>query len=179
MKHITTGIFSAREDAEKAINYIHNKLSIPTDDISYLYKDVEGKIKEVDAGNVSSNTPVEGAKKGAKIGGTIGALAGIAAVAGLIPVAGPIFAAGALTTALGLTGAIGTAAAGAATGAAAGGLIGALANMGIGKENAQRYADRVNAGDVLVAVHAPNTAAVADALSQNGATDVNSYKLTV
>lgn len=179
MKQITTAVFSAREDAEKAINYIHNKLDIRSDNISYIYRDVTGKVKEVDVSDISSDTPAEGARKGAAIGGTLGAVAGIAALAGLIPVIGPIFAAGALTTALGLTGAIGTVAAGAVTGAAAVGLIGALVNIGIGKENAQQYADRVNAGDILVVVTDEKGAVVADAFTEKGATDVNTYAVTL
>ncbi|MEK7080093.1 MAG: hypothetical protein AAB901_02275, partial [Patescibacteria group bacterium] len=141
MKKFTIGVFGAREDAEKAINRIHNELGVPSSDISYLYKNTEGDVHEIHAGDVASDTPVEGATKGAAIGGALGAIAGIAAVAGIIPVVGPLFAAGPLAVALGLTGAVGTTAAGALTGAAAGGLIGALANMGVGEENAKRYAD--------------------------------------
>ncbi len=82
------------------------------------------------------------------IGGTIGALAGIAAVAGLIPGVGTLVAGGALASMLGLTSAVGTAAVGAAAGAAGGGIIGGLATMGVGREKAQEYSDRVSAGDV-------------------------------
>lgn len=178
MKQITVGLFVNREDAEKAINQIHNSLGVDTDHISYIYRNTDGEVREVDADDVSSSTPGEGAKSGAVIGGTVGAIAGIATVAGLIPVIGPIFAAGPLAAALGLTGALGTTAAGAATGAVAGGVIGALTNMGIGEERAQRYADRVRAGDVLVSTHADTDKDVASLLTECGATDVEVYRVT-
>lgn len=179
MKKFTIGIFVNREDAEKAINRVHNELSIPSDDISYLYRNTEGEVHEVQPGAVSTSTPVEGAKQGAVVGGTIGALAGIAAVVGVIPVIGPLFAAGPLAAALGLTGAVGTTAAGAMTGAAAGGLVGALANMGVGEERAQRYADRVNAGDVLVSVYAEEDLDVRALFTDAGAIETESYVLSV
>lgn len=179
MKRLNIGIFTNREDAEKAINYVHNQLGIANDDISFLYRNQEGEVREVAAGDVSSKTPAEGAEKGAVIGGGIGALAGIAAVAGFMPVVGPLFAAGPLAAALGFTGAVGTAVAGAATGAAAGGIIGALANLGIGKEHAQRYADRVNAGDVLVSAYADEGIDVRAAFTECGALETEAYAATV
>ncbi|MES2994695.1 MAG: DUF1269 domain-containing protein [Patescibacteria group bacterium] len=179
MKKFTVGVFAAREDAEKAINRLHNELTIPNEDISYLYRNSEGEVREVHAEHIATSTPVEGAGKGAAVGGAIGALAGIAAVAGVIPVIGPLFAAGPLAVALGLTGAVGTTAAGAMTGAAAGGLIGALANMGIGEERAQRYADRVSAGDILVAAYADEGTDVQSLLTDAGALETETYSLKV
>ncbi|HYF29086.1 MAG TPA: hypothetical protein VEA36_01825 [Candidatus Paceibacterota bacterium] len=179
MKKFTIGMFGAREDAEKAINRLHNELKVPTDDISYIYRNSEGEVHEVEASNIATSTPVEGAGKGAVVGGALGAIAGLATVAGVIPVIGPLFAAGPLAAALGLTGAIGTTAAGAATGAAAGGLIGALSNMGIGQEHAQRYADRVNAGDILLATYADENVDAEALLEDSGAIDVETYRLAV
>jgi len=177
MKHMTIGLFSDRGNAEAAINRLHNELKIPTDDISYVYRNTQGEIQEVDAGKIATDTPAEGAGKGALVGGTIGALAGIATVAGVIPIIGPLFAAGPLAAALGLSGAVGATAASAATGAAAGGVIGALANMGIGTEKAQHYADRVGEGDILVAAHTEHDAR--QVLEECGAVDTDVYTLTV
>jgi hypothetical protein len=175
MKKITAAVFESRDAAEKAINYLHNELNIPTEHISFIYRNIDGEVREVDPSVISSNTPGEGAKKGATIGGTLGALLGLAVVAGIIPVIGPILAAGPIVTALGISGAVGTAAAGALTGAAAGGLIGALANLGIGKERAQRYEDLVRAGDVLLIVYATEGMGVIEALRSLGATEVEAY----
>jgi uncharacterized membrane protein len=158
MKQLTVGVFASRSNAEEAINRIHNELHVPNDDISFVYRNTDGEVKEVNADDVSTDTTAEGAGKGAAIGATIGVIAGLATVAGIIPVFGPLFAAGPLAAALGLTGAVGTAAAGAATGAAAGGIIGALTHLGVGEEHAQHYADLVQAGDILVTVYAEESA---------------------
>jgi hypothetical protein len=136
--------------------------------------------KEIDAEDVVNDTPSEGAGKGAIIGGSIGAIAGIATVAGLIPVVGPIFAAGPLVTALGIgAGAVGTTAAGALTGAAAGGLIGALAAWGTPEDVARAYEERVSAGDILVAVHSERSEEVRAIMQRNNASDVNQYSISI
>jgi hypothetical protein len=179
MKKITIGLFASRKDAEKAINHIHNELGVDTDDISYVYRNTEGHVTEIDAQDVSSDRPSEGAKKGAVIGGTAGALAGVAAVAGIIPGVGPLIAAGALASMLGLTAAVGTAAVGAAAGAAAGGILGGLINLGVGKERAQEYTDRVNAGDVLVSVHSDVEADVAASFAICDATSIDVFNVEI
>lgn len=177
MKDLTIGIFEHREDAERAINRLHNELGIDNSEISYVYRSRDGNVKEVDANDISSNTPGEGAAKGAAIGAGAGALAGIATVLGAVPFVGPLFAAGPLAAALGLTGALGTTAAGALTGAAAGGIIGALVNLGVGEEHAQHYEDQVRAGNILVATHSETAEAAAEIMVRSGARDVNAYTL--
>lgn len=179
MKKTIIGIFASRSDAEKAINQIHNDLSIPNEEISFIYRNTEDEVKEVSADSVSSDTPGEGAKKGAGIGAVAGGLAGIAATAGLIPVVGPFFAAGPLLAALGIGGAVGITAAGAAGGAAVGGIIGALANLGVGKEKAKEYEDRVAAGDILLSVHADEPKEVEQKMLDCGATNVETYTVSV
>ncbi len=179
MKKTVIGVFAHREDAEKAINRLHNELSIPNEEISYLYRNTEDEIKQVQADKISSDTPGEGAKKGAKAGAIIGALAGIAATAGILPIIGPFLAAGPILTAVGITGAVGSAAAGAVGGAAVGGLVGALVNLGVGKENAQRYEDEVRAGNVLVSVHTESGGDAESILEDSGALSVETYTLKV
>lgn len=179
MKQLTIGVFESRDDAEKAINLVHNELGVPNDDISYVYRNTEGEVKEHDASDISGDTMGEKAAKGATTGATIGALAGIATVLGVIPVVGPLFAAGPLAAALGLTGAAGTVAAAAATGAAAGGLIGALTGLGVPQENAQRYSDRVHAGNILVAVNADMDKDVLAVFAETGALEQQVYTLDV
>lgn len=179
MKKTIIGVFANREDAEKAINYIHNKFSIPNDDISYIYRNTRNEIRQVDAGSISTKTPAEGASRGAGAGAVVGALAGIAATIGVIPAIGPFFAAGPLLASIGVTGAVGATAAGAVGGAVVGGLIGALANLGIGKEKAKRYEDYVVAGNILVAVNTEESAPVESALVGHNAVDVETYAVTV
>lgn len=179
MKKHTIGVFAAREDAEKAINYIHNEFNVPNEEISYVYKNTAGQIAEVDADEVSSDTPMEGAGKGASAGAVLGAIAGVAVAAGVAPVIGPLLVAGPLLTALGVTGVVGSAAAGAVSGAAVGGLIGALMNLGVGEEKAQKYQDQVAAGNILVAVHTETENDIESVFIQNNATDVETYTIEV
>lgn len=180
MKKLTIGVFAEREQAEEAITALQNDLGIPKDDISYVYRNTDDEVKEIDVDMLKTSTEDEsvgqGAATGAVTGGAIGALAGIATVMGVIPVIGPIFAAGPLLAALGLgAGALGATAAAATTGAAAGGLIGALASLGVEDTKAKEYEDRVFAGDILVSVHAENASSVEECLSDNGAVSVESY----
>ena len=178
MKKYTIATFDSRASAEDAINRLHTDLGIDDDEISYVSKNTEGDVQEVSADEVTDTTAAEGAQRGAVIGGSIGAIAGLATVAGIIPVIGPIFAAGPLIAALGLgAGALGTTAAGALTGAAAGGLIGALVNMGVTKERAKEYEDRVMAGNVLVAVHAEEGSGIEAVMTDSGATDIETFML--
>ncbi|MEX0931046.1 MAG: DUF1269 domain-containing protein [Candidatus Paceibacterota bacterium] len=179
MKKIILGVFSTRESAEEAIHALHHDLGISTNEISYVYRNMDDEVREVEADEISSGTPAEGAKTGAMTGGAVGAIAGIATVVGLIPVVGPIFAAGPIVTALGLGGAVGTTAAAAATGAAVGGLIGALVNLGVPETRAKEYEDRVHAGDILVMVHTSDDEAVSQKLRDSGAMSVDSYEPTV
>ncbi len=179
MKTMTIGTFAAREDAEKAINKLHNELGIPTDHISYVYRNTDGEVKEHDADDIARDTVGESTGKGAAVGGTLGALAGLAAFAGIIPVIGPLFAAGPLAAALGFSGAAGAAVAGGAAGAVAGGIVAVLGRLGLSSEHAQRYADRVEAGDILVAAHADADKGAGAVLAEYGASNVESYMLAV
>jgi hypothetical protein len=179
MKKTIIGVFANREDAEKAINYIHNKFSVPNDDISYIYRNTRNEIRQVEASSISTKTPAEGASRGAGAGAVVGALAGIAATMGVIPVVGPFFAAGPVLASIGITGAVGATAAGAVGGAVVGGIIGALMNLGVGREKAKRYEDYVVAGNILVAVNTEESAPVESALVGHNAVDVETYAVTV
>ena len=180
MKEIIIALFATREDAEKTIQELHKDVGIDASEISYVYKTEEGDEREIDADDVINDTTGEAAQKGAVVGGSIGAIAGIATFAGIIPVIGPIFAAGPLLTALGIgAGAVGTTAAGAVTGAAAGGLIGALVSWGTPEEVARSYEERVLAGDILVAVHSEKYEEVSAIMERNNAFDINQYTLQI
>jgi uncharacterized membrane protein len=178
MKQLTMGVFNARSAAESSIHRLVKDLRIPTEDISFLYRNADNSVQEVNVGE-EDETVADGAVGGAVTGGAIGALAGIATVAGLIPVIGPIFVAGPLMVALGLgAGAVGTTAAAAVTGAAAGGIIGAFANLGVSDTRAREYEERISAGDTLVTVHSENADGVTQVLTDCGATSVESYSPT-
>jgi hypothetical protein len=180
-KNTVIGVFAQRDDAEKAINYVHNKLSVPNDEISYLYRNTKDEVMQVDAKEISSKTPNEGAHAGASAGAWIGAIAGVVIAAGVIPVVGAFVAAGPILTALGVAGAFGSAAAGAIGGAVVGGLLGALFSMGVGEEKAKRYEDQVMTGHILVATATPDNLVtdVKNALLQFNATDVEAYQMSI
>ena len=184
MKKLITATFVSPTDAEAAISRLHKELSISTDDISYVYRNDDGELEEIatateadEENEESSREKIkEEAGEGAVVGGSLGALAGIATFLGVIPVIGPIFAAGPLVAALGIgTGVIGTTAAGALTGAAAGGLVGALTNLGISNEKVAKFEEDVNMGNVLLLVHSDDDAKVTDLLDDAGAMEVDTF----
>ena len=173
MKQYTIAILPTRTSAEKAINTLHTKLGVGEEEISYVYQNTDGEIKEVDPNEVSGTTTGEGAMEGATIGGAIGAIAGLATAIGVIPVLGPIFVAGPLIAALGIgSGIAGATAAGAVTGVATGGLIGAIVSFGFSETTAKKYEDSVRAGNVCVTVHTDADKAVVDVFKECGATDI-------
>ena len=70
---------------------------------------------------------------------------------------------------------LGTALAGAGIGAAAGGLVGALAGIGVPEEHAEYYAEGVRRGGTLITVHADDASApdAARIMQQAGAIDAH------
>ncbi|HEY0964228.1 MAG TPA: hypothetical protein VGE31_00320 [Candidatus Paceibacterota bacterium] len=188
MKKLITATFVSPNDAETAIARLKEELNVSTDDISYVYRNDDGELEEIatpteadevdDAGEEARSEEVkEGAQEGALVGGSLGALAGIATFLGAIPVIGPVFAAGPIVAALGIgTGALGTTAAGALTGAAAGGLVGALTKWGVSDEKVTEYEEDVNMGNVLLLVHNNNESTVTDILEDAGAMEVDVFE---
>jgi hypothetical protein len=161
MKNYTLGVFSSPEQADAAVTAIHSELSVPSDRISYLYKDRDSATVVHEGGSAAA----EGAASGATIGGVVGAGLGLATVAGLIPVIGPILA-------------VGATAAGALTGVAAGGLVGALVGLGIDEPAAKEYETEVSSGNVLLAVEADEAIDIASVFSRMGGTNIHAYKIT-
>ncbi len=145
MSTITTGVFRTKQTAESAINKLKEN-GIATSDISCVYTDQDGDIKDSQTGEKVG----AGAAKGAATGAAVGAIAGLVVANGILPGIGTLFVAGPIATALGLTGAAATTVAGAATGAAAGGLIGGLKELGVANEDAEMYENYVKKGNVLV-----------------------------
>jgi len=176
MEKVILGTFASREDAERLIQSLSVDMAVPQDHVSYIYRNAEGEIeKTVDDTSVS----LEGTTTGAVVGGTAGAIAGIATIMGVLPVIGPIFAAGPIITALGIgAGAVGTTAAGALTGAMAGGIIGALVDLGVTETEATVYQDRIREGDVLVVVRSEADEAIHRAFSSHNASTISVHTLS-
>jgi hypothetical protein len=180
MKKIILGTFGTRGDAETLIKHLYIDLAIPKDDISYVYRNTEGEIFEMDSDEVAQEPAAKETAMGAMIGGTVGAIAGIATVAGIIPVIGPIFAAGPIIAAFGVgAGAVGLTAAGALTGAIVGGVIAAFMNLSSLRTETDAYDDEVLAGNVLVVTHARNDSEVGQAFKTYGASGVHIYTPSV
>jgi uncharacterized membrane protein len=174
---VTMGLFSSIEGAEEAINKLHDDNGIDTKDISVLYRNDKGQVKEVSGHKATESETASGAKTGATWGGIIGAAAGLAAATGVLPGIGTVLAAGPLVEAIGLTGAIGGTVSGALTGGVAGGLVGALSGWGLSKTDANKYSDRIKEGEVLVSVHGYEDRNIEDILSECGATDIRSFEM--
>src|SRR6185437_11026969 len=141
MTRTVLGIFTNRRDAEDTIDNLRNE-GFNAKDISLVMQDKEQRdeIADTTGSNVSGGA-VTGITTGAVVGGIAGLLAGTA-----LPVLGGLLIAGPIGAALGLTGVAATTASGIATGAVAGGLIGALMGLGMTREDATYYQDRVDEG---------------------------------
>jgi hypothetical protein len=166
----TVGLFTTREDAEEAINELRDT-GLPDNEISYVFVNDEGSTETRSGSGAAVGRRT---MSGATTGGIVGALAGLAVANGILPGLGSLFVAGPLAAALGLTGAAATTAAGALTGAAAGGLIGALSGLGVSKDDAAMYEDRVKRGEILVVTRTGDTEVV-DVFERNHARDVRQY----
>jgi len=104
--------------------------------------------ERVDTDHDGTDDRVEGAEAGAGIGAVVGGTAGLLAGLGVlaIPGIGPVVAAGWLAaTALG-----------AVAGGATGGLIGALTQAGVSKEEAPVYAEGLRRGGAMVTARVPD-----------------------
>lgn len=171
METITVGVFESMPHAESAISELREK-GVHDTDISYVYSTPEGVKTE----KMEGEHPVrDDAAKGAGAGAIVGAIAGLAVANGILPGLGTLFVAGPLATALGFAGAVATTAAGAITGAAAGGLVGALVGLGVSRDDAEIYEERVRRGGILVTASSPNAAIVRETFEKHGAEEIREY----
>ena len=149
-------LYNNYPDAEAAIKALeaagvkHGDISVLASNADEWYKGNSGKPGTFPDRNLNNKddraeAAGAGAGMGAVAGGAVGVLAGLGLMA--IPGVGPIVAAGWLVSTL----------AGAAAGGAAGGVIGALTQAGVGKDEANIYAEGLRRGGAVV------SARVADA----------------
>ena len=166
MADLITGIFHDRAEAEQAVNDLQN-LGYSQKDISVMMND-KGEARDFAAG--TGTKAAEGAGVGAGIGGTLGAI--IAALTATGSVAA-IAATGGLAAPL-VAGPLAAALAGAGAGGLTGGIIGGLVGAGIPEDRAAGYETGLNAGGILLGVHATDAQApeVRRILERDGADDV-------
>jgi hypothetical protein len=154
---------SAAADGARAVHAI----GIARDRISVVSRnhDEEGALAEqMDA---TPGADLEDSRPAARLGELSGQV--LAAIALVLPGIGPIVAAGPLSAGLGE-----------AAGHVAGGVASVLSKAGVSDDRAETLQRRIEAGDVLIGVHAVdgNVAAIRGALAGSGATDVETANWT-
>lgn len=146
-------LYNNYSDARAAVNQLE-AAGLSHGDISILVSNADGSYDEktksfpdrdLDGKDDRAEGAATGGSLGAVAGGAVGLLTGLGLMA--IPGVGPIVAAGWLAATL----------TGAAAGGATGGILGALSQAGVGKEEADIYAEGLRRGGALV------SARVADA----------------
>ncbi|PZE20681.1 general stress protein [Paenibacillus xerothermodurans] len=159
------GVFRTEEQAIQAIEGLKRQ-GYRSDEISVITKNREDMENlEMETGSKAPEGVATGAAAGGMLGGAAGLLAGLGLLA--VPGVGPILAAGPIATTL----------TGVAVGAGAGGLVGGLIGLGIPEEEANRYNDYVNEGNILVMVdsYADRNAAVYDTFRTNESLNAHTY----
>jgi hypothetical protein len=159
------GIYSSQHQVENAVDQMKQE-GFRNADVSVLFPTNEGtKDFGLEKNTKAPEGASTGAASGAVVGGALGWLVGIGALA--IPGLGPFIAAGPIIAAL----------SGIGVGATVGGLTGALVGMGIPEYEAKRYEGLIRGGNILLSVHADDSAWTKKAkliLERTGAADIAS-----
>ena len=149
-------LYNSYPDAQAAIKRLeaagvnHGDISVLASNAEGWYEDDQSAKpdtfpdRDLDGKDDRAEAAGTGAGVGAALGGTAGVLTGLGLMA--IPGAGPIVAAGWLVSTL----------AGAAAGSAAGGVLGALTQAGVGKDEADIYAESLRRGGAVVSSRVPD-----------------------
>ena len=185
MKQTTIGVFEERTDAEKAIDTVYKQLNIPADDISFLYRNTDGEVREVktdalldqQVSSLGVNVTI-GALSGFLIGGAVGVttvLGYTAFLQGLIAV-GPLAS---ILAAVGIVGNLAIIIGTTLIGAILGVLGGALAELALSSRRMKIYSDNAEPKNIVVAVIAPERTDVLSLFRNLGAFDTRVYRLSI
>src|SRR3989344_8403335 len=185
MKQTTIGVFEERELAEQAIDSVYKQFHVPADDISFLYRNTDGEVREVktDAfldSQVSSwgvNITI-GALAGLVIGGAVG----VTSVLGFTAFLQSLIAMGPLASLLALAGIAGNLAiifGTAIIGTILGILVGAVTELCLSGKHMRVYSDNAEPKNVVVAVIAPEKTDVLSLFRNLGAFDTRVYRLSI
>lgn len=132
----TTRVYDSYDRARQTVQDLE-RAGISSNDISLV---ANKHVSDATANMEETSSAAAGVGLGAAVGGGAGLLAGLGMLA--IPGLGPVVAAGWLAaTAVGAVG-----------GATAGGLIGALVDLGVSREEAEVYAESVRRGGTMLTV---------------------------
>ena len=166
----TIGVFQTHTAAEKVIQELRNN-KINEKDLSYLYQNEEGSMKDGQGSEKISSAATVGASTGVVIGG----IAGLIVANGIIPGLGSLVIAGPLAELLGVAGA--PALIGAAATAVAGGFIGALTHLGVSTDDIHLYEEHVKKGGILVIARTDDMSTI-DIFRKNDGKEVQEYRLS-
>jgi len=168
-------LFENREDADAAVDSLTQEHYNPKD-ISIVMRSEE-RVEAEEEGSPVAKGAASGAATGAVVGGIAGLLIGIGTLA--IPGIGALLIGGPIAAALGLTGAAATTISGAITGALAGGLVGGLVGLGVPREQAEMYEERIRQGAILIAVPVRNgnERLVREVLENRNASDITAVSM--
>lgn len=144
-------IIAAFDDRRAALDAVKDmeRAGISRDDIGFVVRGEDvargGMLTDAD-GAKDRNGALTGMATGATLGGILAAAAAV-----LVPGVGPVLAGGILSAGIG----------GAVAGTAIGGLIGAMAGLGVSEEEAAYYQSQFDNGKAIVAVRNGGSAAQA------------------
>jgi hypothetical protein len=164
MKKAVFGIAKTEEQAVRIANNL-KAAGFADNDISAIFPDKQGSRDFAHEQHTKApEGAVSGAVAGGVLGGGLGWLVGIGSLA--IPGLGPFIAAGPILAAL----------SGAAAGGTVGGITGGLIGLGIPEYEAKQYEGKLRDGNILMSVHAEDSAEVSrakDIFKNEGAQDIS------
>ncbi len=142
MELAVAGLFLDGRSAEEAVRSLVEHGYAP-DRISVVAKaDPESSSEEIS--EVEENPPGEETLRGTMTGGVLGGILGLAVGVTAVALPGAVIAVGPIAGLIG----------GAALGATAGAIVGSLRELGLTEDEVHGYMTSIEAGAVLVAVHA-------------------------
>lgn len=146
MSHRITAVYQNKSNAIKAIHSLESAGFCEEKDISLIASADSWSGDEIEI-TEHSKAP-KGASVGATLGGVTGAIVGGLSAIGTITLTGGagLLAAGPIVGAL----------AGAGAGGATGGIVGGLIGMGVPETDAKLFDERINKGNIILAVEASN-----------------------
>lgn len=139
MKQSVVASYGTHDDAEEAVRRLQ-RAGVAMDHISIIGRDWQMR-EDVQGFYQPNDAITEGAKQGAWVGGIFGLFMGMGMF--IFPIAGTLIVLGPLSGLI----------AGAIGGAGIGALVSGLMALGIPKDQALKYQERLQAGEFLVAVH--------------------------
>lgn len=152
MDQLLLASFSDPVDADHAVEHLH-LLEYGPENISIITKgDPQAVSQLMGEGHPKSSTMWQGLVLGAITGGPIGMFIGLLVGSGIAPSLGALLFGGKIAAAFGFSGMVATIVSGAVSGLLVGGILGALASIGLEATDSESYQSAINKGEVLLGV---------------------------